>query len=295
MKTSILVVVPLLIWISGCRDSAEQPLVGVDTPALAPNAATVPGENTLDRETKPRRQLSRDEEVIRNCYLVRDAAEEWSRENGGGYPAVPWGHENTAGHTLIDLLPGGGELENPYTGDENLPLYLTCSSPGRTEYLSYAEDGVGVVGYMITGWGEDGELVQIVEGWPGGLLALDAIVLANCRAVQHAAEDFAAQNGGIYANNTADKTPAGNTLIDFLPGGSRLRNPYHWCRTEPVDGASAQFGETGYVATYTEGTCTGYCITGTGRCFDTVVEIVKDPNEPEPHRAAKVTVRKRSQ
>jgi hypothetical protein len=47
MKISILVAGILLIWISGCRDSAEQPLMGVNSPASTPSTAMVPAEDAL--------------------------------------------------------------------------------------------------------------------------------------------------------------------------------------------------------------------------------------------------------
>lgn len=102
-------------------------------------------------------------------------------------------------------------------------------------------------------------------------------VLENCLLVQASVERFAAENGGRYPYNTADATPAGDTLIDLLPGGMLLENPFHHHRTEPVDGAAAVPGQTGYMcAVNSQGNATGYLITGYGLKGE-IVQICKDP------------------
>ncbi len=103
-------------------------------------------------------------------------------------------------------------------------------------------------------------------------------VLLNCGLVRAAAEAFAADNNGLYpADASGSVSLLGKTLIDYLPGGERLLNPYHGQATEPVDGVAANQGETGYFACYCPGTPKGYCITGVandpGR---TVVIIAKE-------------------
>ena len=94
----------------------------------------------------------------------------------------------------------------------------------------------------------------------------EASVKANCRTVQLAAEDFAVQNDGVYAASLADALPGGATLIDLLPGGVPLQNPFTRVASEPIDGAAATVGETGYVAVDVDGdgVFDGYAITGFG-------------------------------
>ena len=95
--------------------------------------------------------------------------------------------------------------------------------------------------------------------------AKDAGVKSNSHAVQVAAEDFAVQNNGQYAADLADATPAGATLIDALPQNQRLSNPFTRARTEPVDGAAAALGETGYEPVVDGlGMNVGYIVTGQG-------------------------------
>jgi len=92
------------------------------------------------------------------------------------------------------------------------------------------------------------------------------MVIANCEAVVQAAEDFAAQNGGEYPHDVgSDETPAGDTLIDLLPAGILMTNPFTQANTEPSDGSAATEGQTGYVRVADSGGSTvGYYVTGVG-------------------------------
>jgi prepilin-type N-terminal cleavage/methylation domain-containing protein len=102
----------------------------------------------------------------------------------------------------------------------------------------------------------------------GSMLAhsKEAAVKANCHTVQLAAEDFAVQNGGVYAGNVdADQTPSGSTLIAMLPGGAPLKNPFTNAATEPVNGAGANPGETAYAPIVQNGVNVGYTINGVGK------------------------------
>jgi len=97
--------------------------------------------------------------------------------------------------------------------------------------------------------------------------AKEASVKSNCHTVQLAAEDFAVQNDGVYADDTnVDATPGGDTIVDMLPGGILLENPFTKGATEPVDGAAATPGQTGYVDIKdASGTPVGYTIDGWGK------------------------------
>jgi prepilin-type N-terminal cleavage/methylation domain-containing protein len=93
----------------------------------------------------------------------------------------------------------------------------------------------------------------------------DAGVKANSHTVQMAAEDFAIQNDGTYASNLSDLTPKGESIIDVLPQNQRLPNPFTRTRSEPVDGAATNKGETGYEPVVDgNGVNVGYVITGQG-------------------------------
>jgi type IV pilus assembly protein PilA len=96
--------------------------------------------------------------------------------------------------------------------------------------------------------------------------AKEASTKSNCHTVQLAAEDFAVQNDGVYAANTGDALPNGDTVIDLLPGGALLENPFTRADSEPIDGAAATAGQTGYIVVDDngDGVNDGYAITGYG-------------------------------
>jgi prepilin-type N-terminal cleavage/methylation domain-containing protein len=96
--------------------------------------------------------------------------------------------------------------------------------------------------------------------------AKEARVRGNCHTVQLAAEDFAVQNNGIYAATLADALPTGQSLMDLLPGGNPLENPFTLVQNQPIDGAAAGAGQTGYqsVDIDGDGNPDGYQITGFG-------------------------------
>ena len=102
--------------------------------------------------------------------------------------------------------------------------------------------------------------------------AKEAAVKSNCHTTQLAAEDFAVQNDGVYAADVdADATPAGQTITAMLPGGALLDNPFTKAATEPVNGAAANAGETGYVPIAQNGVNVGYTITGVGKTAGTTI------------------------
>jgi prepilin-type N-terminal cleavage/methylation domain-containing protein len=102
--------------------------------------------------------------------------------------------------------------------------------------------------------------------------AKEASVKSNCHTVQLAAEDFAVQNDGVYAADVdADVTPGNDTIVDMLPGGALLENPFTKVGTEPVNAAAANPGETGYVPVVQNGVNVGYTITGVGKVANTTI------------------------
>jgi len=93
----------------------------------------------------------------------------------------------------------------------------------------------------------------------------EASVRSNCHTVQMAAEDFAIQSNGLYAADLGSTTPGGESIVDMLPGDTRLTNPFTKQPTEPVDGTASQSGQTGYVPIPgVAGIPVGYTITGWG-------------------------------
>jgi len=96
--------------------------------------------------------------------------------------------------------------------------------------------------------------------------AKEASTKSNCHTVQLAAEDFAVQNDGVYAGDVdQDATPGGETIVDMLPNGALLTNPFTKIASEPRNGAAAGEGQTGYVPITQNNVNVGYTITGAGK------------------------------
>jgi prepilin-type N-terminal cleavage/methylation domain-containing protein len=94
----------------------------------------------------------------------------------------------------------------------------------------------------------------------------EAAVKSNSHTIQLAAEDFAVQNGGIYASDVDNsQTPSGQTIIGLLPNGMLLANPFTNARTEPVNGIASNPGEIGYTCIQQSGSNVGYNITAVGK------------------------------
>ena len=107
-------------------------------------------------------------------------------------------------------------------------------------------------------------------------------VIANCYTVQKAVEAFAADNDGVYPWNlgmsakSQDTNLSGDTVIDLLPGGVRLENPFWNVNSEPFDGSAASPGQTGYrPQTPAPGIPVDYVITGFG-VEKGIITITKD-------------------
>ena len=95
--------------------------------------------------------------------------------------------------------------------------------------------------------------------------AKEASVKSNCHTVQLASEEWSVMAMGIYpADVDTDMTPAGDRLIDLLPNGVMLQNPFTKANTEPVNGVAANPGEIGYAPVVNGGVALSYSITGAG-------------------------------
>jgi len=261
------------------------------SPDLQPSTVALLEEDGGDESALPRGKrppLTKDEIVARNCRLVRDAAEAWALEAGGEYPWF-WDSRSPAGHTLIDLLPNGRFLVNPYDNGDPQPGPFVCSEdPGDIAYLGYARDGHDITAYLINGVGLSGEICRYQKNWPGiGFAGLDSLVVRNCRFVQKAAERFAMENNGEYPMGMWDQTTLGHQVADFLPDRVLLMNPYTSAATEPRDCPAACPGEIGYLSVEDQhGRPEGYVINGCGSCFETIITIVGPAERPAMRKEA---------
>lgn len=104
--------------------------------------------------------------------------------------------------------------------------------------------------------------------------AKEASAKSNAHTTQLAAEDFSVQNDGVYAALTTTALPNGNTMIDLLPGGALLTNPFSKAQDSPVDAGAVNAGQVGYTAIDVEpdGIFDGYNIDALGK--DGVTQII---------------------
>lgn len=219
---------------------------------------------------------SPEQAVLRaNCLTLQQAVEEFASLNNGEYPEDVDTDTTPGGERVIDLLPRGHLLENPYTHERTQPVNYTATFPGETGYAMvcpYEYPECHNIGYVISGYGANSMQVVVTNL---DYQPREAIVISNCRTVQLAVEAFAAQNGGVYPGNTdVDVTPAGETVLDFLPYGVRLVNPFTLCASEPVNASAHNPGEVGYVTLVQGGVNAGYTITGSGRSGTVIIHLV---------------------
>jgi prepilin-type N-terminal cleavage/methylation domain-containing protein len=102
--------------------------------------------------------------------------------------------------------------------------------------------------------------------------AKEASVKSNCHTVQLACEEWSIMAGGIYPLDVdTDTTPSGDRLIDLLPQGLPLMNPFTRANSEPINGAVTNPGEIGYVPVMANGVGSGYTISGGGKDGNVII------------------------
>lgn len=244
----IAALLPAIVLLSGACDDGARPISNEDGTSL-----------------------TKDDTVAANCAVVAEALEAYAAENAGNYPRL-LDQRSLSGNTVFDLLPGGRMPVDPYKGQPGALEECGNPTPGTILYYPVVADpwraSSPVANYRVTGYGASGTVVtEIVHDVSDPLLLRDASVVQNCQIVRDAVEDFASQNDGWYPSGFTDTTPGGDTVIDLLPSGTLLDNPYTGAATEPVSGTAAVLGQTGYtVRNDTQGRNAGYTITGYGWC-----------------------------
>lgn len=218
-----------------------------------------------------------EEQVIADCLILVAALDSFASENDGscanmpeGYPVDVLYDSTCAKHSLVDLLPDQKLLVNPFTGSFTEPVDRRAENPGeigyepfrRTvyhdEHYNYSSHNPG---YTITGYGKDSIIVVI-----SNLDELEDSVRTNCYLVQQAVELWAQTNSGIYPSNIdVDSNMYGDTVIDLLPNGQLLKNPFTKYHTEPINGVAVTLGQVGYYPIADSAVNVGYTITGVGR------------------------------
>jgi hypothetical protein len=200
---------------------------------------------------QPPAPLTPDEQVVANARALRDAVEATAAANGGSF-GEGW-------------LEGIISSVNPYSGEEE-PSGPIGGSPGQLAVEAYPDCDGHVLGYRITGYGNSGVLITLenVASVPLEIQYQYDLTMTNVRLLFDAAKRYAAANNGEYAQDVAG-TPndEGNTLVDLLPNGELLFNPFTSTQDNPVDGdaTGTPFG-IGYTALDIEGegTISGFMI-----------------------------------
>ncbi len=90
-----------------------------------------------------------------NCHTVQLAAEDFAVINNGVYAATA--------DTLVALLPGGLNLQNPFTKAADVPTNGTAALVGATGYVPIVIAGVNS-GYTITGYGKAALVITLSSG-----------------------------------------------------------------------------------------------------------------------------------
>jgi hypothetical protein len=209
--------------------------------------------------------LEREAIVSENCLILQAALDEYLVHNDGLCPDDIYVDTNSMGHTVIDLLPDGQPLVNPFTELRTEPGNSDAAEPGQIGYSrSYYYESL----YNISGYGANAVILGL-----SNQEELEQKVIANCMHIRIAAEMFASLNDGEFPRYGSDTTPQGQTLIDLLPDGTLLRNPFTRVNTEPVDCCAATPGQSGYLPVIDGGLNVGYSITGVGRDAGTEIFI----------------------
>ena len=185
--------------------------------------------------------------AIQGAHVVIAAVEAFAADNDGWYPNNVGGHRNDAGKWVHNYLPDGKMIANPFWLLNANPTDGLATNEGNIGYAPIVDRGFNV-GFTIRVIGrevgisilEHEQRIDVPETFFQNLQVED-----NARRVFEAAQEFALQNKGIFPTdaNTAT-TQAGETLRDLL--GDEIINPYTQVRNEPINGAAATRGQTGY-------------------------------------------------
>lgn len=194
-----------------------------------------------------------------NSLTLLEAVEAFAIDRGGWYPANSDSDTTATGKTLIDYLPGGERLINPFTGLKDQPVDSIPSSPGEIGYKRWSNGNT----FFIQGFGANSIIVE-----HDNIEETEALVIENCLELQRAVEEW--RSGDYfdyrYPCSSADCNQLGDVLQDCLPDRRLLENHFTGADSEPaIWGASARLpGEIGYECKVDQGLPVGYTITAVG-------------------------------
>lgn len=202
-----------------------------------------------------------------NSLTLLDAVELFAIDNYGEYPANADSDTTISGKVLIDYLPGGERLLNPYTGIKDQPMNSVPLSPGEIGYYKYhrigdRDEDYYLNVYFIKGYGTNSIIIE-----HDNIEETEALVVEDCMELQRIVEAWREDNTPEYYPYSYDDTnDRGWTVFDYLPDGQLMKNRFTMFSSEPsVWGGSAfAAGMIGYDSRNLDGVSVGYTITGVG-------------------------------
>ncbi len=242
MKTAIAAIITITaVIITGCE---EYTIVESQAPTVQELEAIVKG----------------------NSLTLIEAVEAFANDNNGYYPNNVDSDLSATGKALIDYLPGGERLINPFTGLNDQPLDSIPSSPGEIGYYKYLPH-FNV--YYVKGFGATTIIVE-----HDNIEVLEALVVADCLELQHAVEawrrDFYEDT---YPIDNSAWNDLGNTVSDYLPDGEMMENRFTKAPYEPRTWNSLPcgWGAIGYEYKMVDDIAVGYTITAVGFELDSFI------------------------
>ncbi len=237
MKTTIIAALILTLAISiGCE---EYTIVDSQAPTVQELEAIVKG----------------------NSLTLIEAVEEFANDNNGYYPQNADSDTTLTGKILIDYLPEGERLVNPFTGVKDQPINSTASQPGEIGYFKL-QPYYNI--YSIQGYGVSSIIVE-----HDNIDETEALLIKQCLEIQQAVEEWRVDNneiGNHYPCQTSDYNQLDNLLQDYLDGGQLLENLFTGAKTEPVVWGNFYYfpGQIGYKCHEVNGVSVGYSIAAVG-------------------------------
>lgn len=203
-----------------------------------------------------------------NSLTLIEAVEAFANDNNGYYPNSVDSDLSATGKVLIDYLPGGERLTNPFTGLDDQPIDSIPSSPGEIGYYKHLPH-FNV--YYVKGFGATTIIVE-----HNNIEVLETLVVLDCLELQNAVEAWRRDYNEDYCPiNNSDWNDLGNTVSDYLPDGEMMENRFTKAPYEPRtwNGLPSGWGAIGYEYKMVDEKPVGYTITAIG--FEPGVVICK--------------------
>lgn len=117
--------------------------------------------------------------VRSNAHTVQLVAADFSVESNGVNAVDP--AEDRGFGTMVDLLPQGQLLSNPFTMNQDSPVVGVAANRGEIGYQGNDANGDGAMdGYRISGHGDEVVIVRLTGDFqPGAMVSVDRRVLSN--------------------------------------------------------------------------------------------------------------------